>query len=292
MSVSLESSFAYCRRIARARARNFYYSFLLLDRQRRDAMCALYTFNRVCDDLSDEPGSSGPTARAHLLEQWRAEMESVLDGGPGTHPCWPAFRDTVIRYGIPRRYFHEMIDGVQSDLVPVRIRSFDDLYRYCYRVASVVGLSVLYVFGFESDQAPPLAEKCGVAFQLTNILRDVREDALAGRVYLPAEDLVRFGVDDELLRRGEATAGFIELMRFEARRARRYYEESAPLIGLVAPASRKALWALIHIYSRLLERIEASGYDVLRRRIRVPAWEKCAILARGLAGAVPQTRAV
>lgn len=292
MSVSIDESYAYCRKVARSRARNFYYSFLLLDQQRRSAMCALYTFNRVCDDLSDDPGESGSRPRADRLEVWRSEMGSALTGQYGEHPCWPAFHDTVRRYGIPEHYFHEMIDGVESDLTPRSLETFDDLYRYCYQVASVVGLSVLYVFGYKSEEAPPLAEKCGVAFQLTNILRDVREDALAGRVYLPGEDLARFGVGAELLRDGEATAEFVELMRFEAGRAHRYYQESKPLVGLVAPRSQGALWALIEIYFRLLERIESSDYDVLRRRIRVPTWEKCAILARGLAKRDYRTSAV
>ena len=149
-------------------------------------------------------------------------------------------------------------------------------------MASAVGLSVLHVFGFDSGDAPALAEKCGIAFQLTNILRDVREDARMDRVYLPAEDIARFGVSPEQLRAGPANEPFLELMRFEANRARAYYAESAPLVGLVSPRSRRSMWALIRIYSRLLERIESSGFDVLSRRIRVPTWEKLAILARAL----------
>jgi len=279
----LDASYRHCRDVARTRARNFYYSFLLLDKPRRAAMCALYAFNRHCDDLSDEPERFGATDARVALDVWRAELDAALDGRFSKNPIWPAFHDAVERYGIPHEYFHAMIDGVMSDLEPRQVATFDELYRYCYQVASAVGLSVLYVFGFESDDAPPLAEKCGIAFQLTNIIRDVREDSGLGRIYLPAEDLYRFGVTHAQLHSAERTPAFNELMRFEAERARRYYEESAPLVELVNPRSRRSLWALIRIYSRLLDRIEQSGFDVLSRRIRVPTWEKCAILARALA---------
>ena len=282
MSVLLAESYAHCRSVAKERAKNFYYSFVLLDRPRRDAMCALYAFNRRCDDLSDEP--AGEVSAREALADWRRQLEAALAGDYGDDPVWPAFHHSAKRFGIPPRYFHEMIDGVTSDLEPRRIETFDELYRYCYQVASAVGLSVLYVFGFESADAPQLAEKCGIAFQLTNILRDVREDARMDRVYLPAEDLDRFGVPAGQLRDGEATGAFVELMKFEADRARRYYSDSAPLVQLVHRRSRGSLWALIRIYRCLLDRIEASNYDVLRQRIRVPRWEKCGIVLRGMAG--------
>jgi phytoene synthase len=173
-----------------------------------------------------------------------------------------------------------MIDGVGSDLESREMRTFDELYEYCYKVASVVGLSIIHIFGFESPLALELAERCGIAFQLTNILRDVREDAERGRVYLPAEDLARFGVDPSRL---EHDQRFVELMRFEAARARGYYDESWPLLDLVHRRSRPSLWALMRIYSRLLERIERSNYDVLDRRISLPVWEKLSIVGRALA---------
>jgi phytoene synthase len=173
-----------------------------------------------------------------------------------------------------------MIAGVSSDLEPRAIQTFDELYRYCYHVASVVGLTVIHVFGFESPEALKLAEKCGVAFQLTNILRDVREDAENGRIYLPAEDLARFGVAAADLRSSAVSPELRNLLEFEARRARAYYEESAPLAGMVHRESRASLRALIGIYSRLLERIVECGYDVLSRRIRVPAVEKVWILVK------------
>jgi 15-cis-phytoene synthase len=279
----VDQSYEYCRRVARSRAKNFYYSFVLLSRQQRKAMCAVYAFMRRCDDLSDEPG-----ATREALERWRGEMVDALDGRFSGHPVWPAFRHTVRRFGIPAEYFHEMIDGVLGDLEPRRFDSFTQLYRYCYQVASVVGLTCLYIFGFDTRSALPLAEKCGVAFQLTNILRDVREDLDRGRIYLPAEDLRRFAVTEADLRSGTRAirdkAALLGLMRFEAARARAYYDESRPLLDLIHPRSRRSLWALIAIYSRLLERIEARNYDVFTRRVRLSALEKSMIIARALAG--------
>jgi 15-cis-phytoene synthase len=277
MPSEIERSYDYCRRVARKRAKNFYYSFLLLSAQQRKAMCAIYAFMRYCDDLSDEPGAT----RA-AMERWRGELEEALEGRFSGHPVWPAFHHTVRRFGIPHDYFREMIAGVASDLEPRRIETFDELYRYCYQVASVVGLTIIHIFGFDTRRALPLAEKCGIAFQLTNILRDIREDAERERIYLPREDLCRFDVSGEDLRSGKHTEAFVRLMRFEAARARSYYEESMPLLDLVHPRSRSSLWALITIYSRLLERIERTGYDVLSRRVRLSALEKSWILARAM----------
>jgi phytoene synthase len=269
-AVDLKASYAFCRRIARARARNFYYSFLLLSREQRDAMCAIYTFMRYCDDISEGEGAS-----REAIERWRADLDFALAGQYGENLLWPAFQDAVQRYRIPREYFYEMIRGVSSDLQPKQLQNFEELYGYCYQVASVVGLTIIHIFGFESPEALVLAEKCGVAFQLTNILRDVREDRENGRVYIPEEDIRKFGAD-----LSQHDQRFVRLMSFEAQRARAYYKESRPLIGLVHPRSRRSLWALIEIYSRLLSRIESSNFDVLGRRIRVPTWEKLSLLAR------------
>jgi phytoene synthase len=275
MTSGVEASYAYCARVAQKRAKNFYYSFLLLPRAKRQAMCAIYAFMRYCDDLSDEPGAS-----EQKMAEWRRALDKALQGETGGHPSLPAFHDTVRRYGIPAQYFHEMIEGVTSDLKPRRVRDFTELYRYCYQVASVVGLTIIHIFGFEDPRALILAERCGIAFQLTNILRDVREDSGLDRVYLPAEDLERYGVEIDTLRRGERTPEFERLMAYEAERARGYYRESRPLLDLVHTDSRASLWALIEIYSRLLGRIVDSNYDVLARRIRVGTPEKIGIVLR------------
>ncbi len=269
LPVMLEDSYAFCQRIARTRARNFYYSFLLLSRDQRLAMCAIYAFMRYCDDISEGEGAS-----RQAIERWRQDLDCALAGRYGENALWPAFHDTVQRFKIPHEYFYEMIAGVSSDLQPKQLSTFDELYRYCYQVASVVGLTIIHIFGFESQEALQLAEKCGIAFQLTNILRDVREDRENGRIYLPSEDIARFGADLTV-----HDDRFVKLMSFEAARARAYYDESRPLIGLVHPRSRPSLWALIEIYRRLLTRIERSNFNVLEKRIRVPTWEKLSILA-------------
>ena len=277
MRAEIEQSYRYCRGIARSRAKNFYYSFLLLSPPQRAAMCAIYAFMRQCDDLSDDPGAN----RAGL-DGWAAEMEDALEGRFSGHAVWPAFHHTARRFGIPHEYFRHMIAGVVSDLDPRRIETFDELYQYCYQVASVVGLTTIHIFGFDTRSALPLAEKCGVAFQLTNILRDIREDATRGRVYLPAEDLRRFGVTEEDLRAGNCNESFLRLMRFETDRARAYYEESRPLLDLIHHRSRRSLWALVSIYSQLLDRIEGSNFDVFSHRVRLSAMEKSWIVARAL----------
>ncbi|MBV9082680.1 MAG: phytoene/squalene synthase family protein [Acidobacteriaceae bacterium] len=278
--MSLEDSYRYCRGVARRRAKNFYYSFLLLEKPQRDAMCAIYAFMRECDDLSDDPTAAEKAKLYETIARWRIETDHALNGELGPNPIWPAFHDTVERYRIPHRFFHEMIDGVTSDLEGREIQTFDELYRYCYHVASVVGLTIVHIFGFQSARALLHAEKCGIAFQLTNILRDIREDAKLGRIYVPLEDLNRFGVPAEQLRSGRENHRFRELMRFEADRAREYYAESAPLSEMIDPQSRASLWALREIYTRLLARMERANYSVLTRRINVPARTKIAILLR------------
>ena len=277
--VSIAESYAHCRQVAKQRAKNFYYSFILLDHDRRNAMCAMYAFMRYCDDLSDEPG-----ANRAAIEGWRAAMERALAAAPDDDPLWPAFMDAVTRYRIPHQYFRDMVDGVASDLDPRIIHNFGELYAYCYRVASVVGLVTIHIFGFSSPHALPLAEKCGIAFQLTNILRDVKEDCALGRVYLPREDLNSFNVSEDDLRAGRRTERFGQLMDFEIARAKRYYEESAPLLAMVDVKTRPSLWALIAIYSGLLNRIEESPYDVLSRRLSLSTAAKLWIVLRAFSG--------
>ncbi len=272
---ALEQSYAHCRDVAKRRAKNFYYSFILLPPEKKNAMCAVYAFMRYCDDLSDEPG-----ATQSAMQKWLEALREAFAGRPDSNPCWPAFLDTVERFKIPHQYFFDMIDGVASDLEPKPVKTFDELYRYCYRVASVVGLTTIHIFGFTSQEALPLAEKCGIAFQLTNILRDVKEDIGLGRVYLPEEDLQRFGVSQEDLREGRMTSQFGDLMEFETTRARAYYDESRKLLELIEPQARPSMWALISIYSTLLERIAESYYDVLARRISLSAADKGLIVLR------------
>jgi phytoene synthase len=292
---ALDASFEHCRRVARERARNFYYSFLLLPKEQKDAMCAIYAFMRYSDDISDELDPPVEARRASLT-RWRGALEDALNGKPGDDPILPAFQATVEKYRIPPDYFHDLMRGVESDLEPQRYETFDELYQYCYRVASVVGLTITHVFGFDDPKALGFAEKCGIGFQLTNILRDIPEDSGMGRVYLPDEDLTRFGLTrEELLASGgarPANPGFQQLMEFEWARANAYYKEAAPLLGLVRPASRPALWAMIAIYYGILRRIRQLEYDVYRTRARLTGWEKSRIVLRAmrnrwLGGALP-----
>lgn len=294
--MTLDQSFEHCRRVAKQRARNFYYSFLLLDREKKDAMCAVYAFMRSSDDLSDETAPPVAERKANMAA-WRRKLEGALQGEVGDDPVLPAFHATVEKYRIPHEYFFDLIDGVSSDLEPRTFETFDQLYRYCYQVASVVGLTIIHIFGFKDPRALELAEKCGLGFQLTNILRDVREDAEMDRVYLPAEDLRRFDLDRAALLQATPEAfhsdeRFERLMRFEWRRAADYYEEAAPLLELVDRSSRPALWAMMAIYRGVLGRIDRLGYDVYAERARLSAFEKSWIVvraarARFLGGSLP-----
>jgi phytoene synthase len=276
-------SYRHCRRVARAAARNFYYGFLLLPRPKGDALCALYAFMRRVDDIADFPGPL--EAKQQGLAACRAALDRALAGQDGPEAFWLALRDTVERYAIPPRYLHDVVSGAEMDLTLTRYATFDRLREYCYRVAGAVGLSCLYVFGFTDPRAPELAEKLGIAFQLTNILRDVRRDWELGRVYLPEEDLARFGCRAEDLVRAPLAPAAVELVRFEGERAWEFYAEGCGLIPLVHEDSRAALWALARIYSGILAKIEARGYDVAAAPpARLSAARKAAILLRARLG--------
>jgi squalene synthase HpnC/squalene synthase HpnD len=262
-------SYAWCRRLARRTARNFYYAFYVLPKAQRRAMDALYAFMRVTDDLADEPGDV--EAKQQALRDWRSALDHAL-AGDYSHPLHPALHETVRRYGIPVKHLHDVIDGVEMDLQPVRFATFAELYAYCYRVASAVGLACIHIWGFEDDKAKEYAEAAGIAFQLTNILRDVGEDLHAGRVYIPQEDIYRFGCPPESWReRGEA---FQKLMRFQAERARSYYAKAEGLDRLLTDSGRSVFRVMLRIYRGLLDKIEARGFDVFSERVRLSRWRK------------------
>lgn len=282
-SLPLDESFAHCRGIARSAARNFYYGFRLLPPEKRDALCALYAFMRGVDDISDEPGELADKTRR--LAERRAAMDRALSGRIGDEPVWPAFRYTVTRYGIPARYLHDLISGAEMDLTVASYETYDRLREYCYRVAGTVGLCCLYVFGFRDPSAPELAETLGIAFQLTNILRDLAKDSRMGRVYLPQDDLARFECGSQELSAARTSPRLAALVEFEANRAWRCYYEGWPLISLISEDSRAALWALARIYSGILEKIETRNYDVLTTPpARLSTAEKVWILARARLG--------
>jgi phytoene synthase len=287
----LAAAYAISRRIARREARNFYYAFLALPRERRNAICAIYAFMRKADDLADDE-SVAPAVRRRRLDTWLASWHKAASGAPTIDPIFLAARDATERFEIPLRLLDELVEGVTLDLnqagdgATETYASFSDLYRYCYLVASVVGLVCIRIFGYRDLRAERLAEETGVAFQLTNILRDVAEDAARNRVYLPLKDLARHGISLEtLLHRGHdapPTKSERELLAAVARLAERYYQAAELLYPLIDPVSRPALWVLVSIYHSLLKRVVGANYDVFTRRAKVPLWRKLSILVRGL----------
>lgn len=282
MTDALAASYAFCDALSRREAKNFYYSFRLLPAARRRSMCALYAFMRQTDDLADEPGES--SAKAEALHFWRRDLVAALSAQTSAWPGLAALADTVQRHEIPARHLHEVIDGVEMDLDSRTYETFEDLYAYCYRVASAVGLCCLSIWGYQSQggRAEAMGEACGIALQLTNILRDVGEDARNGRVYLPQEDLRRFGVTPDELLADRPTPALRDLFRFQAERASTYYEGAAPLLRLVDPVGRPVLGAIAGIYRGLLNEIARRDYNVLARRVSLPAWKKTLIAVSAL----------
>ncbi len=245
---------------------------------------AVYWFCRFTDDLVDE--APNPTQAEIDLEAWSVLLESALAGGVAAHPVLRVFLDTVERHSIPHEYPRELVNGMRMDLRITRYATFDDLRLFCYRVASVVGLMMSHVIGFDADcrdEVLARAADLGVAMQLTNILRDIGEDLRRGRVYLPQEDLLRFSVPESALLSRTGGDAFIELMRFEAARARCFYDSSQPGIALLNPSGRFAVAIASDVYRAILDRIEAARYDVFTRRAYVPPLQKYGITARHLA---------
>lgn len=281
MVENLAGSYSVCRRIARQRAGNFYYSFLLLPKGQRDGLCAAYSFMRYCDDVAD--GEGNPEDKLDTLEEWRAclnDLKTWPDGGPVS--ILPAFNHTVTVFGIPRQYFHELIDGVEMDLHRTRYANFGDLREYCYRVASTVGIICAHIFGSRSGEALAFAQECGIAFQLTNILRDVREDALRGRIYLPQEDLKRFCYGEDELLQMVYDERFISLMAFQAERARDHYRKGLPLLTMLQSRSRAAVGSLMLTYASILKKMEGRHFDVFAGRTSISKAQKIMILLRSL----------
>ena len=273
------ASHAYCERLAREQAGNFYHAFRLLPTDQRRGMCALYSFMRIADDLTDD---AGPTeAKRTALESWRRQLDDTL-AGRYSHPLHAALHETVGRFGVPAAYLDAVLDGVAMDLDTDRYETFAQLYGYCYRVASAVGLACIHVWGATSARAAEPAEAAGIAFQLTNILRDLGEDAERGRVYLPREDLARFGCSEEQLRRGKRDGGFAELMRFEVARANGYYEAALPLAHLLPPPGRAVFLVMLRTYRGLLDEIVRRDYDVFSTRVRLSRLRKLWLAARAL----------
>ena len=297
--LNLAESYEACHRIARAAHSNFYYAFFLLPKPKRDALAALYAFMRLVDDVADE--GADLAAKQRGLAKWRAAFDEaatghsqVFDGNAamplpsealyGEAEVLPALVDTMQRYKMPARYLHDLISGAEMDLTVKAYPTFDRLHEYCYRVAGTVGLTCTHVFGFRDARALDLAEKLGLAFQLTNIIRDVHEDYKLDRIYLPEEDMQRYGVSPADFGRSEPTLGVRELLRFESERAWQLYEVGSALLELIDPDSRGALWLLVHTYSALLGRIELLDFAVFGQRIRLSKAEKMMFIAKARFG--------
>jgi 15-cis-phytoene synthase len=288
---TLEQAYETCRAIAKREAKNFYYAFVALPKPRRDAICAIYAFMRKADDWSDDE-SLPREERRRNIEAWQAAWRAASAGGRTDDPVFVAVRDATTRFSIPLSLLDELIAGTTMDLeltasdAPDTYATFTDLYRYCYLVASVVGLVCIRIFGYSDPRAEKLAEETGIAFQLTNILRDVQEDAERNRVYLPLDELAihRIPLESLLHRTPGARPSIAEaaLLGELAQRAEEYYQSAEQLLPLIDRESRPALWVLVSIYHALLRQIKAAGYDVFSRRIGVSTLHKLTILGAGM----------
>ena len=289
----LDVAYSVCRHIARSAAKNFYYGFLVLPRRKRNAISAVYAFMRRCDDIADDSTLSLDQRRSRLAE-WLDRVHRALASQPTDDPVLLALAHAQRRYQIPLGLLDQLAFGTSADLdveaplsdprdpLTARYQTFEELRRYCYGVASVVGLICIRIFGYRDPAAESLAERCGLAFQLTNIIRDVKEDVAMGRVYLPAEDLAQYGLTAADLASPDL-ARLRPLLAMAADRARECYGAGEELIPLVNEDSQPALWVLITIYRRLLEKIALRQYDVLSERVRLSVYEKVTILGKGVA---------
>lgn len=270
-------AYAHCQRITKAEAKNFYYAFVTLPKARRRAIYAAYAFCRLCDDIADEPLAVEEKLRQ--LQEVEDALEQARNGQPDG-PVYEALAHAVQEYDIPWEDLVEVIRGVEMDLTITRYETFDDLRAYCYRVASVIGLICIQVCGYSDPKARQYAIELGLAMQLTNILRDIREDSEMGRVYLPQEDLASFGYSEEQLMAGEINEEFTRFMEFQVARARDYFKKGKRLLKLLPMRTRACPSVLGGIYSRVLDRIEGKGYDVYERRISLPPREKLFLTVR------------
>jgi 15-cis-phytoene synthase len=283
-------AYSVCKGITRTAAKNFYYAFLVLPRRKREALCAVYAFMRTCDDISDDTTLSLPERR-QKLDAWLDALHCAQQGQPTDDAILLALTDAQRRFSIPAGLLDELAAGTAMDIedsqfaetsgLQVQYKTFEDLRQYCYRVASVVGLVCIHIFGYRDPAAESLAERCGLAFQLTNIIRDVKEDASMGRVYFPEEDLAKFGLSAQNLLNSPDPARVRPLLAFEADRAREFYVSGDELISYISEDSQPALWVLVHIYRRLLERIAEKQYDVFTAKIALSTSEKLRILGKG-----------
>ena len=288
MTSQLEIAYDYCQRVARKQAKNFYYAFRTLPTPKRRAIYATYAFCRMCDDIADEDMPIDEKRRQFsetrnlLTESLRRTGSEV--GNDALPPEFAALSDATAAFGIPHHYYTQVIEGVESDLVKTRFENFEELKAYCYQVASVVGLICIEVFGYEDEAAREYAIDMGIAMQLTNILRDIKEDAERDRIYIPLDEMARFGYSEDDLKQGIIDERFRSLMALQVNRARDYYQRSQKLFPLIDAGARACPKVLHLAYRSILDRIDAQGYDVFSQRIGLTTFEKLMITGRLWAG--------
>jgi phytoene synthase len=278
MRDQLTAAYDHCQGLTKREAKNFYYGFMLLPGDKRRAIYAAYAFARECDDIVD---ARLPTEEASLgLAAYRESLDRCLEGHP-QGPVLVALRDAIERYRIPHGYFYRLVEGVERDLTVRRYANFEELKRYCYLVASVVGLISISIFGYwGGEQARRHAADLGIALQLTNILRDIQEDLQRDRIYLPLEELSRFGYAEDDLRQGVANEDFRRLMAFQTERARRYFESGRRLFPYLSRRARACVGVMAGIYSTILDDIQRAPETVLERRVSLSAGQKLALAGR------------
>lgn len=279
----LEAAYRQCRLITKGGTKNFYYAFITLPPEKRRAIYATYAFCRLCDDAADEPIPL--KEKLAVLRALRHNL-SIIDStqqrelGPAQHPVFSALAHTTATFNIPREYLEEVVGGVEMDLTQNRYNDFEQLRTYCYRVASVVGLICIEIFGYNHPSAREHAIELGIAMQLTNVLRDAKEDLERDRVYIPLEEMASFGYSVEELKAGVMNEAFRELMAFQVTRARMYFERGLRLLPLLSPRSRACPAVLAALYSRILNRIEGSNFNVLDGKVDLSGGEKLLITAQ------------
>ncbi len=287
----LHMAYSVCRGITRSQAKNFYYGFLVLPKLKRQALSAVYAFMRRCDDIADDPALTARD-RKQKLDAWLDAFHAAQAGHPTDDPVLLAVVDAQRRFSIPVGLLDQLAFGTAMDVEeadpgqnnprhPIQYRNFQELERYCYNVASVVGLVCIHIFGYRDPSAEPLAERLGLAFQLTNIIRDVKEDAILGRVYLPQDDLAQFGIPSTDLATMSDPSRIRALLHFESQRAFENYAAGDELLHLISEDSQPALWVLINIYRGLLQKIARLNYDVFTRKVSLTLREKLSIFAKG-----------
>ncbi|MDA1296542.1 MAG: presqualene diphosphate synthase HpnD [Chloroflexi bacterium] len=273
----LRDAYEACARMTRDASSNFYYAFLTLPLEKRQAIYATYAFCRLCDDIVDEPDRAGDPAVE--LANVKVKLAEAYEGGE-SGVIWTALADSQQRFGIGRSHYAAVIEGCEMDLTRSRYANFDELVEYCKKVASAVGLVCIEVCGYEDEKAVGYAVDLGIAMQLTNVIRDVAEDAANGRIYLPMDDIERFGYSEAELVDGEVNDRFRELIKFQVKRARNYFDRGNRLFPLLDRRSRACPQAMAEVYMAILDKIEDADYDVMSRKVSLSKRAKFTLAAR------------